>query len=87
MLIKYSYQWINGRSLDSTIKVFDYTSTNWQVQFGWKFGSGVLSCGVSPINQKHFVAGLTSGLISIRTKTEPKVKQGIKMMYLVVMLE
>ena len=66
-------------SLDSTIKVFDYTSTNWQVQFGWKFGNGVLSCGVSPINQKHFVTGLTSGLISIRTKKiEPKLKQGIK---------
>ncbi|EGW32792.1 uncharacterized protein SPAPADRAFT_60140, partial [Spathaspora passalidarum NRRL Y-27907] len=69
-------------SLDGHVKIFDYTSSNWDVQFGWKFGSGgVLSCGVSPASNdhKHFVAGLTSGLISIRTKkTEPKVKQGVK---------
>jgi len=63
-------------SLDGHVKVFDLV--NWEVKFGWKFGGGVLSCGVSP-NSKHFVAGLTSGLLSIRTrKTEPKVKQGVK---------
>ncbi|CCH45561.1 putative WD repeat-containing protein [Wickerhamomyces ciferrii] len=63
-------------SLDGHVKVFDLV--NWDVKFGWKFGGGVLSCGVSP-NSKHFVAGLTSGLLSIRTrKTEPKVKQGVK---------
>ncbi|KAK6465466.1 UTP15 C terminal-domain-containing protein [Scheffersomyces coipomensis] len=69
-------------SLDGHVKIFDYTSSNWEVKFGWKFGSGgVLSCAVSPgaNNHKHFVTGLTSGLISIRTrKTEPKVKQGVK---------
>lgn len=68
-------------SLDGHVKIFDYTSSNWDVKFGWKFGSGgVLSCAVSPApNHKHFVTGLTTGLISIRTrKTEPKVEQGIK---------
>lgn len=67
-------------SLDGHVKIFDYTTSNWEVKFGWKFGSGgVLLCGVSPENHKHFVCGLTSGLVSIRTrKTEPKVKQGIK---------
>ncbi|CUM51968.1 unnamed protein product [Debaryomyces tyrocola] len=68
-------------SLDGHVKIFDSSSSNWDVKFGWKFGSGgVLSCGVSPSpNHKHFVTGLTSGLISIRTrKTEPKVKQGVK---------
>ncbi|CAI5759033.1 unnamed protein product [Candida verbasci] len=67
-------------SLDGHVKVFDYNSTNWNVSFGWKFSSGgVLSCGVSPNNYKHFVTGLTSGLISIRTKElEPKVQQGTK---------
>lgn len=63
-------------SLDGHIKVFD--PLNWDVKFGWKFGGGVLSCGVSP-NSKHFVAGLVSGLLSVKTrKTEPKVKQGVK---------
>ncbi|CAK7896198.1 U3 small nucleolar RNA-associated protein 15 [[Candida] anglica] len=67
-------------SLDGHVKIFDSNSSNWDVKFGWKFGSGgVLSCGVSPTNHKHFVTGLTSGLLSIRTrKTEPKVAQGVK---------
>lgn len=69
-------------SLDGHVKIFDYTTSNWDVKFGWKFGSGgVLSCAVSPAsnNHKHFVTGLTSGLLSIRTrKTEAKVQQGIK---------
>lgn len=66
-------------SLDGHVKMFDYTSANWEVKFGWKFGSGgVLSCAVSP-NHKHFVTGLTTGLLSVRTrKTEPKVEQGVK---------
>ncbi|KAH3678560.1 hypothetical protein WICMUC_001369 [Wickerhamomyces mucosus] len=63
-------------SLDGHVKVFD--EFDWEVKFGWKFGGGVLSCGVSP-DSKHFVAGLSSGLLSIKTrKTESKVKQGIK---------
>lgn len=68
-------------SLDGHVKIFDSSSSNWEVKFGWKFGSGgVLLCGVSPSpNHKHFVTGLTSGLLSIRTrKTEPKVAQGVK---------
>lgn len=65
-------------SLDGHVKIFDYTASSWDVKFGWKFGSGVLACGVSP-DHKHFVTGLASGLISIRTrKTEPKVAQGVK---------
>lgn len=54
-------------SLDGHVKIYDISELDWKVKFGWKFGSGVLSCGVSP-NNKHFVAGLTSGLLSIRTK-------------------
>lgn len=59
-------------SLDGHVKVFDMV--DWEVKFGWKFGGSVLSCGVSP-DSKHFVAGLTSGLVSIRTrKTDAKNK-------------
>lgn len=68
-------------SLDGHVKIFDTDSTSWKVKFGWRFGSGgVLSCAVSPFpSHKHFVTGLTSGLVTIRTrKTEPKVKQGVK---------
>lgn len=63
-------------SLDGHVKIFDYSSPNWDVKFGWKFASGgVLSTAVSP-NYKHFATGLTSGLLSIRTrKTEPKSVQ------------
>ncbi|GME68317.1 unnamed protein product [Ambrosiozyma monospora] len=65
-------------SIDGHVKVFDTSKPDWNVVFGWKFGSGVLSCGVSP-NHKHLVVGLNSGLLTIRTrKTEPKVKQGEK---------
>lgn len=60
-------------SLDGTVKIFDSSSANWKVQFGWKFGDGVLSCGVSPVNQKHFVTGLTSGLLTIRSKKTEKI--------------
>ncbi|CAN3358789.1 U3 small nucleolar RNA-associated protein 15 [Diutina catenulata] len=62
-------------SLDGHVKIFDYTTSNFEVKFGWKFSSGgVLSCAVSPgAEHKHFVTGLTSGLISMRSrKTEPK---------------
>lgn len=69
-------------SLDGHVKIFDYTTSNWDVKFGWKFGSGgVLRCAVSPAlnNHKHFVTGLTSGLLSVRTrKTEPSIPQGVK---------
>lgn len=64
-------------SIDGHVKVFDTTTPNWDVRFGWKFGSGVLSCGVSP-NHKHLVVGLNSGLLTIRTrKTEPKSSANI----------
>lgn len=69
-------------SLDGHVKVFDYTTSNWDVKFGWRFGSGgVLTCAVSPAanDHRHFVTGLTSGLLSVRTKkTDPKVPQGVK---------
>ncbi|ODV59146.1 snoRNA-binding rRNA-processing protein UTP15 [Ascoidea rubescens DSM 1968] len=58
-------------SLDGHVKIFDTSSSLWEVKFGWKFGTGVLSCGVSP-DYKHFVTGLTSGLLSIRTKKTGK---------------
>ena len=65
-------------SLDGHVKVFDYSSGKWDVKFGWKYGGGVLNTGISP-DQKHLVTGLTSGLLSIRTrKTEPRVAQGVK---------
>ncbi|KAK7203994.1 U3 small nucleolar RNA-associated protein [Myxozyma melibiosi] len=63
-------------ALDGHVKVFDRSS--WEFKFGWKFGDAVLSTAVSP-DQKHFVTGLSSGVLSIRTrKTEPRVKQGVK---------
>lgn len=65
-------------SLDGHVKVFDSASPTWEVKFGWKFGGAVLSTAIAP-DRKHFVTGLASGLLSIRTrKTEPKVKQGVK---------
>lgn len=54
-------------SIDGHVKVFDTSTLNWDVKFGWKFGSGVLSCGVSP-DFKHLVVGLNSGLLTIRTR-------------------
>jgi U3 small nucleolar RNA-associated protein 15 len=54
-------------SIDGHVKAFDTTTPNWDVKFGWKFGSGVLSCGVSP-DFKHLVVGLNSGLLTIRTR-------------------
>ncbi|VVT54085.1 uncharacterized protein SAPINGB_P003899 [Magnusiomyces paraingens] len=65
-------------SLDGHVKVFDYSTPNWEVTFGWKFGGPVLSSAVSP-DHKHFVTGLASGLLSIRTrKTEGKEIRGPK---------
>lgn len=59
-------------SLDGHVKIYDHNLPKWDVKFGWKFGSGgVLCTAVSP-DYKHFATGLTSGLLSIRTrKTEP----------------
>lgn len=54
-------------SVDGHVKAFDTSTPNWDVKFGWKFGSGVLSCGVSP-DFKHLVVGLNSGLLTIRTR-------------------
>ncbi|KAK9474421.1 WD40-repeat-containing domain protein [Dipodascopsis tothii] len=63
-------------ALDGHVKVFDTTS--WEVKFGWKFGGAILSCGVS-LDQRHFVAGSSEGLLAVRTrKSEPRVKQGVK---------
>jgi U3 small nucleolar RNA-associated protein 15 len=67
-------------SLDGHVKIFDLASLDWLVKFGWKFSGGVLACGVLPApSHKHFVTGLSSGLLLIRTrKLEPKVAQGVK---------
>lgn len=54
-------------SIDGHVKVFDTSTPNWDVRFNWKFGSGVLACGVSP-DHKHLVVGLNSGLLTIRTR-------------------
>lgn len=57
--------------LDGHVKIFD--PSNWDVKFGWKFGSGGVLCSAVSPDFKHFATGLTSGLLSIRTrKTEPK---------------
>lgn len=61
-------------SLDGHVKIFNRVSSGWKAAFGWKFGGAVLAAGVSPDN-KHFVAGLTSGLISVRTRKVEKVVQ------------
>ena len=55
-------------SLDGHVKIFDYTTPNWDVKFGWKFGSGGVLCSAVSPNFKHFATGLTSGLLSIRTR-------------------
>ncbi|QLL30582.1 hypothetical protein HG536_0A04000 [Torulaspora globosa] len=61
-------------SLDGHVKVFDPLD-NYKVKFGWKFSGAVLSCAVSPgeaQGNKHLVAGLSSGLLAIRTKSKEK---------------
>ncbi|SCV00349.1 LAMI_0G04434g1_1 [Lachancea mirantina] len=57
-------------SLDGHVKVFDCLD-GYKVKFGWKFSAPVLSCALSPGDaqgNKHMVAGLSSGLLAIRTK-------------------
>lgn len=61
-------------SLDGHVKVFDPLD-NYRVKFGWKFSGAVLSCALSPgeaQGNKHLVAGLSSGLLAIRTKRKEK---------------
>lgn len=61
-------------SLDGHVKVFDPLD-NFSVKFGWKFSSAVLSCALSPGDaqgNKHLVAGLSSGLLVIRTNKKTK---------------
>ncbi|AET41229.1 snoRNA-binding rRNA-processing protein UTP15 Ecym_7403 [Eremothecium cymbalariae DBVPG len=61
-------------SLDGHVKVFDPLD-GFKVKFGWKFSSAVLSCALSPGDvqgNKHLVAGLSSGLLAIRTKKRSK---------------
>ncbi|CCC67344.1 hypothetical protein NCAS_0A07860 [Naumovozyma castellii] len=65
-------------SLDGHVKVFDPLD-DFKVKFGWKFSSAVLSCALSPGDaqgNKHLVAGLSSGLLAIRTKRKEKASQG-----------
>lgn len=61
-------------SLDGHVKVFDPLD-NYRVKFGWKFSGAVLSCALSPgaaQGNKHLVAGMSSGLLAIRTKRKEK---------------
>ncbi|RCK66828.1 U3 small nucleolar RNA-associated protein 15 [Candida viswanathii] len=53
-------------SLDGTSKVFD---ADWKVVFGYHFSAPVLSCAA---NEKHFATGLTSGLLTIRSRKTSK---------------
>ncbi|SCW04531.1 LAFE_0H15588g1_1 [Lachancea fermentati] len=65
-------------SLDGHVKAFDPLD-DFHVKFGWKFSAPVLSCAVSPGDaqgNKHLVAGLSSGLLAIRTKK--KAQQSMK---------
>ncbi|CCD26398.1 snoRNA-binding rRNA-processing protein UTP15 NDAI_0H02240 [Naumovozyma dairenensis CBS 421] len=67
-------QTLIASSLDGHVKVFD-PADNFTVKFGWKFSSAVLSCALSPGDSqgnKHLVAGLSSGLLAIRTKKKEK---------------
>lgn len=61
-------------SLDGHVKVFDPLD-NYKVKFGWKFSGAVLSCALSPSGaqgNRHLIAGLSSGLLAIRTKIKEK---------------
>ncbi|QEU62549.1 Utp15 [Kluyveromyces lactis] len=61
-------------SLDGHVKIFSPLE-NFQFKFGWKFSNAVLSCAVSPGDaqgNKHFVAGLSSGILAIKTKKKSK---------------
>lgn len=59
-------------SLDGHVKLFDTTSTQFPVKFGWKYGGPVLATGMSP-DMRQLAAGLTTGLMSVRTrKTDPR---------------
>ncbi|EDO15508.1 hypothetical protein Kpol_467p20 [Vanderwaltozyma polyspora DSM 70294] len=61
-------------SLDGHVKVFDPLD-NFRVKFGWKYSGPVLSCALSPGDaqgNRHIVAGLSSGLLAIRTKRKEK---------------
>lgn len=61
-------------SLDGHVKLFDPLD-NFRVKFGWKFSGAVLSCALSPgeaSGNRHLVAGLSSGLLAIRTKKKSK---------------
>ncbi|AAS50727.1 ABL044Cp [Eremothecium gossypii ATCC 10895] len=65
-------------SLDGHVKVFDPLD-GYRVKFGWKFSSAVLSCAISPGDaqgNKHLVAGLSSGLLAIRTNKKTREPKG-----------
>ncbi|CCH62782.1 hypothetical protein TBLA_0I01220 [Henningerozyma blattae CBS 6284] len=68
-------------SLDGHVKVFDPLD-NFRVKFGWKFSSAVLSCALSPSDaqngNRHLVAGLSSGILAIRTKLKKNENEADK---------
>ncbi|ORY73051.1 WD40-repeat-containing domain protein, partial [Protomyces lactucae-debilis] len=53
--------------VDGHLKVYDTQS--WKVVHSVKYPGPILSVGVSP-DEKHLVVGLTSGLLSIRTRSQ-----------------
>ena len=66
-------------SLDGHVKIFDPLD-GYKVKFGWKFSAPVLSCAVSPGDaqgNKHLVAGLSSGLLAIRTKRKAQKNEKV----------
>lgn len=51
--------------LDGHLKIYD--TTEWKVIHGVRYPNSILSCALSP-DDKHLVVGMSSGLLSIRTR-------------------
>lgn len=64
-------------SLDGHVKVLDHKESSYSVSFGWKFGGPVLSTGISN-DLKYFATGLTTGLLSVRTRKPEKKKAAVE---------
>lgn len=61
-------------SLDGHVKLFSTENLQFETVFGWKYGGPVLSASMSP-NEKQLATGLTTGLLSVRTRKDAKEKQ------------
>lgn len=58
-------------SLDGHVKLFSPENLKFETVFGWKYGGPVLSAAMSP-DQRQLAAGLTTGLLSVRTRKKKK---------------